>query len=127
MASTARSTLLHAVITITGSNGSAGLHLRQQLKALLAGGCVAGVIQIHDRRIVVAIFNGLDHLAGRFDRLDSVPFALQQQPQRLQHIRLIVGDQDAHLRGYDFHGRLTAKRRAVPEVRRRDADCPETR
>ena len=47
--STARSMLPQAVITITGRRGSNLLETRQQIETLLAGGGVAGVIQVDEQ------------------------------------------------------------------------------
>ena len=43
----------------------------------------------------IAGLDRLEHGGGRFGRLDLVALALEQQAQRLEHIGLVVGDEDA--------------------------------
>ena len=51
MASTATSTLAHAVMTMTGICASWALTWREQVEAFVAGGGVAGVVEVDEERI----------------------------------------------------------------------------
>ena len=97
MASTARSTLPQAVITITGSIAIERLNLLEQLEPFLPGGGVARIVQIDDDEVEIFVLEAPQNFRRRFSRFDLVAFALQQQTQRFEHIRLVVGDQDALL------------------------------
>ena len=99
IASTATSTLPQAVITTTGSVGIDALDARQQVEPLFARRRVARVVQVDQRDVELARFDRGEH-AGRGGRgLEREAFGLEQQPQRLEHVRLIVGDQDARFAG----------------------------
>ena len=67
----------------------------QQLQPFLPGGGVARVIEVHQHRVEVARFHGVDGRGGRIDGFGLVAFALDQEAKRLQHIGLVVRDQDA--------------------------------
>ena len=65
IASTATSTLAHAVSTMTGSVGSCGVQPRQQIQPFLPGRRVAGVIEIDQRRIEVGFVDRRQDRRGR--------------------------------------------------------------
>ena len=68
------------------------LHARQQVQAFLAGSRVEGVVQVHQQHVVLAVVQPIQHGFRRVYRFDLVAFPLQQQVQRFQNIRLVVGD-----------------------------------
>src|ERR1700674_1774542 len=55
---------------------------------------VAGVIEIHDQERVIPLLQRLKNPRERSHRVGLMPFALEQNAQRLQHIILVVRDQD---------------------------------
>ena len=95
MASTAPATLLQAVITRTGSVGSIACRCVEQLQPFLSGRRVARVVQVEkrQRRSPIARAAELPRRATR--RRRPVPFVGQQKRQRVDDVRLVVGDQDA--------------------------------
>ena len=99
MASTASSTLPHAVITITGSLPSMRDDLRQQVQAFLPGGRVAGVVQVDQECIKAAVLQRLHYQVGGMGLFDSVAFRLQQKLECIENVRLIVCDQHARRTG----------------------------
>ena len=65
-----------------------------EVQAFLPGGRVAGVVEVEDGQIEVGRFDALDRL-GRRARLDHLEaFVEEQQAQRIEDVRLVVGDQD---------------------------------
>ena len=100
IASTARSTVPQAVMTMTGSVGSSSLDPREQVEPLLPRRRVARVVQVDQHRVEVA---RLERRRARRPASDAVshskPFALEQQAQGLEHVALVVGDQDPVGRG----------------------------
>ena len=71
------------------------LDTRNHLEPFLPGSCVARVIQIHDQECVIALLQRLKYSGERSDRVGLMSLALEQNAQRLQHIVLVVGDQNA--------------------------------
>ena len=69
--------------------------LRQQVEPFLARGRVARVVEVHQHRVELVAVDRLENRRRRSGRLDPVALALEEQPQRLEDIRLIVRDQDA--------------------------------
>jgi hypothetical protein len=67
MDSTARSMLPQAVMTMTGRRLSMLLNAREQIEALLAGGCVAGVVEVDEQHVVVALAQRLKQQPGGTD------------------------------------------------------------
>ncbi len=70
------------------------LDFGDEVEAFLAGRRVARVVQVHQDRVEVP---GLDRVQQRRRRaggLDAVAFGLEQEPQGLEHVGLIVGDQN---------------------------------
>ena len=68
------------------------LYTRQQVQALLAGGGIQGVVQVHQQDVVLPVVQALQHGLRRVDGFDLVAFPFQKQVQRFQNIGLIVGD-----------------------------------
>ena len=95
MASTASSMLPQAVIRTTGSVLSMARIRVQQIQAFLAGGGVAGVVEVDEDDVEVAGLQRRDDACRRRRRLDPESLGLQQQPQRFEDVRLVVGDQNA--------------------------------
>ena len=80
-------------MTSTGSVGIERLDPLEQVEPFLPGRRVARVVQIEDREIEVGRLDSLERL-GRRARLDDLePLVEEQQPQRVEDVRLIVGDQ----------------------------------
>src|SRR5207247_8722743 len=55
---------------------------------------VAGVIQIHHQQRVITLLQGIENSAYRSDGLSLMPLAFEQNPQRFQHIALIIGNKN---------------------------------
>jgi len=70
----------------------------QQVEPFLARRRVARVVEVHQHGVEVARLQRRENTGGRFRGLDLVLLAFEEQPQRLQHVGLIVSDQDARLR-----------------------------
>ena len=71
------------------------LELGDQLEALAAGGGVAGVVEVEQDGVEVGPLHGGEHGGRRGRRLDGVAFALEQEPERLADVGLVVRDEDA--------------------------------
>ena len=71
------------------------LDARQQVQAFFAGRRVARVVQVDQRDVELARLHRREHAGGRGRGLEREPLGLEQQPERLEHVRLIVGDQHA--------------------------------
>jgi len=65
---------------------------------------------LDERHVEIARFDGAQHAHRRGRGLDVAAFALQQQAQGLQHVRLIVGDEDAGTLQDIGRGRLRPRR-----------------
>ena len=70
------------------------LDFRDYLEPFLSGSRVPRVIQVHDQKRVILLFERLKNARERRDRVGLMSFALEQNAQRLQHIVLVVRDQD---------------------------------
>ncbi len=103
MASTAPSTEPQAVITTTGKVASSAVQPPEQIQPLLARGGVARVVEVHQHGVELLALGGGQHARGRAGRDHLVTRVLQQQAQGLEHVGLIVGQQDA---GGGHGGRL---------------------
>ena len=79
--------------------GIGRLDLRKQVEPLFARGRVPGVVEVHQDSVVFAIFDGLQYGCGRGHRVALVAFRLEQQPERLEDVRLIVGNENARGHG----------------------------
>ncbi|MEI2659908.1 MAG: hypothetical protein V9G11_08235 [Bifidobacterium adolescentis] len=82
-------------MTTTGKRGVGGLELGEQVEALLAGGGVAGVVEVDEGEGEVACLDGLQHGGRGFDRLDEVTLGFQKKAQGFKNIGLVVCHQDA--------------------------------
>ena len=71
------------------------LDLRNHLQAFLARGGVARVIQIHHQERVISLLQRIENSGERSDRVRLVSLALEQNAQRLQHIALIIRNQNS--------------------------------
>ena len=71
------------------------LDARQQVDAFAARRRVARVIQVHQDEIERACLQRRDRRFGRGHRVDVDPLPFEQEFQRVEQVRLIVGDQDS--------------------------------
>ena len=71
------------------------LNAGEQIESFLARGGVARVIEVHEQDIELALLQRRQHFGRRSDGFCPVTFAFEQQSQSLQHIGLVVGNQDA--------------------------------
>ena len=76
-----------------GHAQAVALDLREQIDALRARRGVARVIHIHQDGVVAFARKTLDELPGRCSAVQLVAFRAQQDLQRVQDGRLIVGDE----------------------------------
>ena len=89
----------------------------EQVQPFLPAGGVARVVQVHQDRVEIARFHRVDHGRGRIHGFGLVAFALHQEAQRFEHIRLVVGDQDARRAGFGrFHRSLSGARNRTPSA-----------
>ncbi len=63
-------------------------------ESLLARRGVARVIQVHHQQRVIALLKRIENSAYRSDRFGLVPLAFEQNPERFQHIALIIGNKN---------------------------------
>ena len=82
-----------------GQRGVERLNAVKQLQAFLAGGGIAGVIEVHEYRVEVARFDRIDGGGRRVDGFGLVAFALDEESQRFENVRLIVGNEDTRRTG----------------------------
>jgi hypothetical protein len=80
-----------------------GVDALQQFKALLSRRGVPGVVEVHQEDVEVLHLECAQELLRRGCGIDRIAVRLQQQPQRLEDVRLIVGEQQAR-------GRLSSHR-----------------
>jgi hypothetical protein len=81
----------------------------EQIEAFLARSGVARVIEVHHHGVEVARFDGLEDAGRRVDGFGLIALSLDQEAQGFQHVRLVVGDQDArHIGIGQSHGELTS-------------------
>jgi hypothetical protein len=99
IASTATSTLPPRRHHDDRERGIEALDAREQVEPFLAGRRVARVVQVDQRDVELTRFDGGQHAGGRRRRFELEALGLQQQPQRLEDVGLIVGDQHARLGG----------------------------
>ena len=67
----------------------------QQVEPFLAGGGIAGVVQVHQDDVEIARFHGVDHGRGRGGGFGAVAFAFDQEAEGFENVGLVVGNQDA--------------------------------
>ena len=97
-----------------GQRGVESLDAVEEFEAFLPAGGVAGVVEVHENGVEIARFHFVDDGGGRVDGNGPVAFALHEEAQRFENIRLIVGNQDARGAGFGrFHQSLS---RAVTEL-----------
>ena len=70
-----------------------GPHGVQEVEAFLARGRVAGVVQVHQEDVELLVLERGDDAGRRGGGVDQVALGLEQQPQRLEHVGLVVGDE----------------------------------
>ena len=110
IASTARSTVPQAVMTMTGIGDVELLQPRQERQALLARRRVARVVQIDQGDLEVARLDRRQHAGRRRRRLDVAALGFEQQAKRLQHVGLVVADENP--RAIQHVGRYRRARRS---------------
>ena len=71
------------------------LDARQQVQAFFARRRVARVVQVDQRDVELARLERGEHAGRRRRGLEVEAFGLEQQPQRLEDVRLVVGDEHA--------------------------------
>ena len=67
---------------------------RDYIESLLTGSGIARVIEIHHQERIIAFFERIQHGPERSRGLCLIAFAFQQDAQRLEHIALVIGNQD---------------------------------
>jgi hypothetical protein len=72
-----------------------GVDALQQIEALGARSGVARVVEVHQDDVVVLQLQRPQQLLRRRGGVDDVALGLQQQPQRLDDVGLIVGEEQA--------------------------------
>ena len=90
IASTASSTLPHAVITMTGRLLSSATISREKVQAFLTRSGVARVVQIDQQRVVRIRCQCLPDLSGRLGAIHPITLGMKQQLESLENMRLIV-------------------------------------
>ena len=75
-----------------------GVNPLQQIEPFFTRRRVARVVEIHQDDVVVLQLHRAQQLLRRRGRVDEIALGLQQQAQRLEHVRLIVADQNARRR-----------------------------
>ena len=72
------------------------LNARQQVKAFLAGGGVARVVQVDEQHVVVAVAQCLKHQLRRASTVHMNALRREQQLHSFENVRLIVCNQNAN-------------------------------
>jgi hypothetical protein len=85
----------------------------EQVEPLLSGRRVARVVHVHQQRVVVASLERRQHAGGRRHGDDLEPLPLEQQAQRLQHVRLVVSDENGRRRSGRRRARKDGHRRGT--------------
>src|SRR5207249_10932378 len=70
------------------------LDLWNDFESLLARRGVARVIQVHHQQRVIALLKRIENSVYRSDRFGLMPLAFEQNPDRFQHIALIIGNKN---------------------------------
>ena len=71
------------------------LDLLQQVEPLGARRGVARVVQIDQHRVVLALAERGHDRRRRLDGVDQIAVGLEQQPERLEDVTLVIGDEEA--------------------------------
>jgi hypothetical protein len=72
-----------------------GAQLREELEAFPARARVARVVEVHEDGGELVGLEGGHDLGGGGRGLGREALALEEEAQRLQHVGLVVGDEDA--------------------------------
>jgi hypothetical protein len=97
MVATASDTVDQAVMTTTGRCGSRAFTARHQLEPLVPGRGVARVVEVHEQQVErgAGLAHRGDHAAGDDTARTWQPCGLSSRRRRFEHVRLIVGHDDA--------------------------------
>ena len=71
------------------------LQAGEQVEPLLAGGRVAGVIQVHEEKIELAFRQGREQVRWGAHGFKDISVRLEKQLQSIQHVLLIVGNENS--------------------------------
>ena len=80
-----------------GEGGVDPGELREEVEAFLAGGGVAGVVEIHEEAIKLTDGEGGEDGVGGGGGFDLIAFAFEEEAKGFEDVGLIVGDEDAAL------------------------------
>ncbi len=69
------------------------LYAGNQVQAFLPGGCIPRVVEINQDSVEVLMRQCIEHQRWSSDHLQLIALRFQQQTQRLQNMRLVIGDQ----------------------------------
>jgi hypothetical protein len=75
----------------------------EQVQTFLAGGGIAGIVQIHQQEIEFIVGKCFQQIRSRGHALGRITVAFQQQAQGVENILLVIGNEDAVLHRFDFH------------------------
>ncbi len=89
------------------------LQAREQREAFFTRRGVARVVQVDQRDVEIARVDGRQDAGGRRRRFDVAAFRLEQQPQRLEDVGLVVGDENPRLRQHVRRGRRGPRRSEI--------------
>jgi preprotein translocase subunit YajC len=70
------------------------LNAGEEIEALLAGGGIAGVVEVDEQDVVVDVGESLKEQLGRADAVYADALRREQQLDSLEDVGLIVGDED---------------------------------
>ena len=96
-----------------GEGGIVGADARNELEPFAAGGRVARVVQVHEQQVELLGAEPFHDRVRRGDELRQVSLAGQQPAQGFEHVRLVVGDENAPRTGLGLLWH--AVNRKVPE------------
>ncbi len=111
---------LHAAPRRHHHDGKGGVHrvdAGQQVQPFLPRGGVAGVVQVQQQRVERLLGHGGGHRGRRGGGCDLEPLAAQQEPERLQDVGAVVGDQNARGRVGCHSGGSKGERPETPRGR----------
>ena len=78
-----------------GGGDAGGAEVLEDVEALLAGGGVAGVIEVHEHEIEGVILGGAQEGGGPVDGDGAVAGSFEEEAEGFEDVELIVGDEDA--------------------------------
>ena len=70
-------------------------NFREQIQAFPPGSCVAGVIQVHQHRVILSAPQGVAHQVRRAHHVHLVALGFEQKFDGIQDMLLIVGGENA--------------------------------